>query len=85
MVIHNYLPVEIKNHIAGYIPISEVGMLSSINKNFSEEIPNTQIYQNFLWFRGIYRRGARLYNRCRNSLINFVGYFSDVYNIDRLQ
>ena len=83
MISEIYLPIELKNHIASFIPVSEIGMLSSISKNYHAEIPKTPVYQTFILFRGVYRRGARLYNTCRNTLINFAGYFSDVYSINR--
>lgn len=83
MLYEIYLPIEIKNHIASFVPISEIGMLSCISKNFSREIPETSSYQNFIWFRSMYRRGARFYNSCRNTLINFAGYFSESFYTER--
>jgi len=54
MILRIYLPPELKNHIASFVPVSEVGMLSVISKNFSEEIPQTKSYQSFIFLRNIY-------------------------------
>jgi hypothetical protein len=78
-----YLPPELKNHIVSFVPVYEVGMLSVISKNFSEEIPQTRSYQSFIFFRSIYRKGTRFYNSCRNTLINFSGYFSETFRNPR--
>lgn len=83
MISRIYLPPELKNHIASFVPVSEVGMLSAISKNFSEEIPQTKSYHRFIFIRNIYRKGTRLYNRCHNSIVNFAGYFSEAFKIPR--
>jgi len=47
MILGIYLPPELKNHIASFVPVSEIGMLSVISKNFSEEIPPNKILSEF--------------------------------------